>query len=209
MPGMDTGKTSNNLNSKKQKGCFLSQWMLITLFVGAILCVMAVGVLVNYFTPCNQSVEIPTMPAATSEEMPEKDTTPRIPLPYLRLPRSIVPEHYDIELQPYLIEDNFTFTGKVRIVLKVLEPTYNVTLHSDSLKINGESVKLTNLHSGLEQEIVSKNEDHVRNFYVVHLKSSLKEGDMYEIYMEYTGDLWDALFGFYRTSYTDADGNKR
>lgn len=197
---MDAAKTSNNLSFHQEKGCFLQRWVLILLIAIAALCVIIVGLLVGYLTPC----KLEARPESSTDAAKVKKT-----LPYIRLPRSIIPEHYDVELQPYIIPDNFTFDGKVRILIKVLEPTDNVTLHINNITVDAESVKLSEASSGDAVEVASTSEDKERQFYILHLKADLKQGVMYEVYMEYLGSLTDQLAGFYRSTYTDSKGNKR
>lgn len=196
---MDAGKASNNLSFKHEKGCFLHRWVLVLLIGVAVLCVIIVGLLVGYLTPC----KLENKPEGVSELRQKK------PLPYVRLPRSIVPEHYDVELQPYLVPDNFTFDGKVRILIKVLEPTNNVTVHINNITVDAGSVRLTEAGSGSAVEVTKTSEDELRQFYILHLKQDLKQGAEYEVSMEYVGSLNDQLTGFYRSSYTDPEGNKR
>lgn len=197
---MNSGKVYNNLSFKEEKGCFLQRWALVALVLAFVLCLMTIGLLVGYLKPCNEK--------PISEEIADEMTAPKT-LPYVRLPRSVVPEHYDIELQPYLIENNFTFDGKVRIMVKVLQPTKNVTLHINNVTVDAGSVRMTDIHSRMDHEIVSKSQDEEKEFYILHLKRNLKEGATYEIFMKYVGSLNNQLVGFYRSSYKDSDGNKR
>lgn len=174
--------------------------MLALLIGAAVLCVIIVGLMVGYLTPC------------TSDLSAEKTVNPegvKKTLPYVRLPRSVVPEHYDVELQPYIIPDNFTFDGKVRIFIRILEATDNVTLHINNVTVDEKSVKLTLVQSEKEQEILSTSQDEEKQFFILHPKDKLKEGELYQIYMEYVGSLNDQLVGFYRSSYTDGEGNKK
>lgn len=197
---MDAAKTSNNLSFKHEKGCFLHRWVLILLIVVAALCIICVGLLVGYLTPCEIDIRSEKI---TGDKEVKKE------LPYVRLPRSIIPEHYDVELQPYIIPDNFTFDGKVRILIKVLEPTDNVTLHIHNMTVDPDSVKLTEAQSGDAVEIASTSEDTEKQFYILHLKANLMKDTQYEVSMVFLGSLTDQLAGFYRSSYTDSAGNKR
>src|SRR4026209_2452912 len=52
----------------------------------------------------------------------------------VRLPKNVVPTHYDIELKPDL--DNFTFSGIETITLSVLKKTKKITLHSKEIEID-------------------------------------------------------------------------
>lgn len=177
----------------------MHRWVLILLIAVAVLCVIIVGLLVGYLTPCELEIASETSPEAEKVKY----------LPYIRLPRSVEPEHYDVELQPYIIPDNFTFDGKVKILIKVLEGTDNVTLHINNITVDTATLRLIEAASGDQVEIASTSEDAERQFYILHLKNNLKQGSMYEVYMEFLGSLTDQLAGFYRSSYTDGDGNKR
>ncbi|XP_053202337.1 aminopeptidase N-like [Panonychus citri] len=62
-----------------------------------------------------------------------------------RLPISIVPSSYDIKLQPFIIINNFTFNGDVKIILDVRQSTNRITLHANDLTIYNESIKVERL----------------------------------------------------------------
>uniref|UniRef100_A0A182Q4G3 Aminopeptidase N n=1 Tax=Anopheles farauti TaxID=69004 RepID=A0A182Q4G3_9DIPT len=143
----------------------------------------------------------------------------------LRLPRSIEPVAYDIRLIPWLMEDNFTFSGTVEILVNVLEDCTNVTLHAAALDIHSASVErvapvreeaTTNDEaedavensikaSGLFVETVEIDHNLTvasKQFYVLMLKSKLRKGEQCIVRMRYEGVLNDYLQGFYRSSYT-------
>uniref|UniRef100_A0A182R8C8 Aminopeptidase N n=1 Tax=Anopheles funestus TaxID=62324 RepID=A0A182R8C8_ANOFN len=148
----------------------------------------------------------------------------------LRLPRSIEPVAYDIRLIPWLVEDNFTFTGTVDILVNVLEDCNNVTLHVAALTIHSAIVERApelerrgnekELHEAKEsvlghdldppEEVVLQEFveiDHnltiaSKQFYVLMLKTTLRRGDQYRVRIKYEGVLNDYLQGFYRSSYT-------
>lgn len=199
---MDASKASNNLSFKHEKGCFIQRWVLVLLAAVAVLCVLVVGLLVGYLTPCR--LEAGNDGSSEPEALKHKKD-----FPYVRLPRSIVPEHYDVELRPHIVPDNFTFDGKVRILVRVVQATNNVTLHVHNLTVDSDSIRLTDARSGDVLPVSSTSEDEEKQFYVLHPKDNLVQGKTYEVYMEFVGSLNDQLAGFYRSSYTDADGNKR
>ncbi|KFM56599.1 Aminopeptidase N, partial [Stegodyphus mimosarum] len=195
---MDQSKTANNLSFKQRKGCFLQRWVLVLLAAVAICCVLLVGLLVGYLTPCGSSPR--------SEAQVENKEVARKELPYVLLPKSIIPEHYDVELQPFILPGNFTFNGKVRVQIRVLEETDNVTLHINNITVNEASIRL----SGVDAPGIAKtSEDLERQFYILHLKGKLRTGQSYEVYMEFLGCLNDQLAGFYRSSYKDEEGQTR
>ena len=51
--------------------------------------------------------------------------------------------------------------------------------------------------------------DHDRQFYIGMLSEELEVGKNYTLSMDFTGYLNDKLHGFYRSVYTDIDGNKK
>ncbi|XP_054723641.1 aminopeptidase N-like [Uloborus diversus] len=196
---MDQMKTANNVSFKQRKGFFIERWLLALLIAVAAVCVLIVGLLVGYLTPCHKKI-------VPSELNDNDEGTPKS-LPYVRLPRSIIPEHYDVELQPYITPSNFTFDGKVRIRINVLEPTDNITLHINNITVHRDSVRLTG--QGSVPDIASTSEDLERQFYILHLKGQLEAEEHYDVYMEFLGSLNDRLAGFYRSSYKDATGETR
>ncbi|GFT12414.1 aminopeptidase N [Nephila pilipes] len=188
--------SKTGVNFRQPKGYFVPRWALVGAGVAAALALLVVGLLVGYLAPCH---------AKTGSGSGETDDVSK-PLPYVRLPRSVVPDHYDVELQPFIFPDNFTFEGKVRVVIRVLEPTNNVTLHINNVTVREASVRL----SGPDAPgVASMSEDKERQFYILHLKSDLVAGRQYEVQMDYLGTLNDQLAGFYRSSYKDDAGQTR
>uniref|UniRef100_A0A182PTT0 Aminopeptidase N n=1 Tax=Anopheles epiroticus TaxID=199890 RepID=A0A182PTT0_9DIPT len=143
----------------------------------------------------------------------------------LRLPRSIEPVAYDIRLVPWLVEDNFTFTGTVEILVNVLEDCNNVTLHVAALTIHDASVERVvpvrgqrnsaedepeveeEVREGgvLKEEVMEIDRNLTvasKQFYVLMLRTPLRQGDQYLVRLRYDGVLNDYLQGFYRSSYT-------
>ncbi|XP_066270937.1 aminopeptidase N-like [Branchiostoma lanceolatum] len=115
-----------------------------------------------------------------------------------RLPTSLAPQHYRLELKPNL--EDFVFTGTVEITLYCLEPTRYILLHVNLLNITANSVFLKTLRGEsltLEDWFLSpKNE-----FLVLKSKKSLETGRRYVIGMKFQGDLLGDMRGFYRGFY--------
>lgn len=197
---MDNTKNTNTPNFKHQKGCFLQRWLLALLVLVAALLVLIVGLLVGYLTPCRLQ--------QTSVDSDDGEPIPKN-LPYVLLPRSVVPEHYDVELQPYIFPDNFTFRGEVQIQIRIEEATTNVSLHINDIVVDRESVELTNENGDSTPQISSVSQDPIRQFYILHLSSNLIKGQRYIVRLKFVGNLNDQLAGFYRSSYKDASGNVR
>ena len=127
----------------------------------------------------------------------------------LRLPTTIIPIMYDVELKPYIYgtdPEMFTFDGYVRIRILCQSHCTNITLHSLKLNIDRASAKL--VHTGRAkiptiQKIVH---DDRRQFLIFHLSQPLSDGHQYLLQVNFTGRLEDDLNGFYLSSYKR--GNK-
>ncbi|KAL3203643.1 hypothetical protein MRX96_041832 [Rhipicephalus microplus] len=116
---------------------------------------------------------------------PAEPIKPVPPLPKnVRLPRSLVPVHYDVELTPRL-DGKFTFNGSVAILVRCVLETWNVTLHIKDLNVSDVSVSESNA------------------------AGRSPWGANYTVRMNFVGLLNDDLAGFYRSSYVDASGHKR
>ncbi|XP_019622170.1 PREDICTED: thyrotropin-releasing hormone-degrading ectoenzyme-like [Branchiostoma belcheri] len=116
-----------------------------------------------------------------------------------RLPKSLAPYHYRLELKPNL-EDS-VFTGTVEISLHCLAPTRYIVLHANLLNITEGSVFLKSLRGEIltlrDWFLYPKNE-----FLVLESKTSLETGRRYVIGMKFQGKLLEDMRGFYRSFYS-------
>lgn len=123
-----------------------------------------------------------------------------------RLPRSISPISYDLRLIPYLFNDKFTFDGEVKILFNVTETCKNITLHAVDLNMTEFNVRPSDSSTQQILAIDKTHFDQAKQFFIVELKDELTRGNLYEVYIKYSGRLNDQLQGFYRSSYKS--GNK-
>jgi aminopeptidase 2 len=127
-----------------------------------------------------------------------------------RLPQTATPVNYTITLTPDY--DNFTtFTGEVQILVTATTDGNNISLHYDNMTVHSRTV--TDIHGTvLDLDLDDdRSYDNTTNIYTLILsnKQTFTPGDKYIIYINYTGHLLDDMVGFYRSSYTTADGEKR
>ncbi len=115
--------------------------------------------------------------------------------PY-RLPSDVRPRHYDVRLRPSL--SDASFIGSVTVELDVTEPTRTIVLNAIELEIE------TVLVDGAPQPW-SLDESAERMTVTLDAEVS---GEA-TLHIEFTGTLNDKLRGFYRSTYTDADGNEQ
>ena len=117
-----------------------------------------------------------------------------------RLSRSIVPHRYDLRIEPDF--EHFTFHGHVKIEVEIAEPIATVVLNAVELHITAANL-FTEEGNRLEGE-VGYQTDQQRA--VIDLAGTAPAGAGVLV-MEFTGILNDQLHGFYRASFTDAEGN--
>ncbi|KAK7461238.1 hypothetical protein BaRGS_00038713, partial [Batillaria attramentaria] len=136
-------------------------------------------------------------------------TAPPPPAGSYRLPKSLMPYHYDLTLQPYVYNATmgFYFEGSVSIHFQCLEATSVITLHQDRLTINSSAITVTTASPPNTPVIVTGiSEDETFHFYKIHLATSLTQGENYTInFPHFRGDLRTNGQGLYRSSYKDGD----
>lgn len=124
----------------------------------------------------------------------------------VRLPRSLKPLHYNLTIQPYLQEGNFSFDGRVQIHLKALEDCTNITLHAFELNItegdievrrwsNSSSPSHSTLQIGKHYFIESK------HFLIIDLLEHLLANEEYLVDIRFHGLMQNYMQGFYHSSY--------
>jgi puromycin-sensitive aminopeptidase len=114
----------------------------------------------------------------------------------------VSPIRYDITLRPDL--KAFTFAGSTSTTVTVHEAVSEITLNAIELDIaaarlepaDGPSLEATISYNEAEQQVT------------FGLESSI-EPDQYTLHTTFTGVLNDKLHGFYRSTFTDADGNEQ
>jgi puromycin-sensitive aminopeptidase len=125
-------------------------------------------------------------------------TLPAVPAhdenPY-RLPRSIIPERYQLTLEPDLAAASFV--GSVDIEVSVIEATAQVVLNAIELTITAVTL------DGMPAEFRL---DETTERLVVDAPVQVGRATLH---IEFTGTLNDKLRGWYRSTYRDTDGNER
>jgi aminopeptidase N len=124
------------------------------------------------------------------------------------LPGHLEPEHYKLQLIPFLAPGNFSIAGSVTITVScVASGSTNVTLHARGIAV--KTISLTCQETGQPINVNGFYFDEEREFLVGDLEEEIKEGHKYEIHIDFEGHLNEQLFGFYRNSYYDESGRQR
>ncbi|XP_067123455.1 endoplasmic reticulum aminopeptidase 1-like [Centruroides vittatus] len=124
-----------------------------------------------------------------------------------RLPKSVVPTHYTLEIQPFLVPDVLKFKGSVEINFHCKERTDEVVLHAKNLSIDHWSVRIRN-EKGKDVEVFKIDYEPVVDLVILKLTDKLSV-DNYILFMSFVGNLdrSSSLTGFYSYTYEDEDNN--
>ncbi|MCH8063786.1 MAG: M1 family metallopeptidase, partial [Chloroflexi bacterium] len=119
------------------------------------------------------------------------------------LPTNVQPEKYTLTLEPDL--KAFTFNGSEKIDIEVLEATDTITMNSVEIEVNSCSIIAAD---GSEASAGRISYDEKQESVSFHFDGEIPVGKA-TISLEFVGELNDRLRGFYRSQYTDIDGNER
>ena len=119
-----------------------------------------------------------------------------------RLPRTVVPSHYELELAPDL--DAATFTGTARIDVEVVEPVDEIVLNALDLQI--ATAALIGPNGTTLTGTVTYDTETERA--MISLDEAAAPGP-WQLDLAFTGELNDKLVGFYRSTFTDDSGQAR
>ena len=123
----------------------------------------------------------------------------------VRLPSTLNPQLYTIRLEPNL--NTFDVQGNVTINVAVLQATSVIILHAEDMDIHRDSVsvKFDSIELSVSRTFTYSDND----FYVISLGDEIKSGNTIAISLRFNYTLRDDLVGFYKSSYTNDNGEER
>jgi len=119
------------------------------------------------------------------------------------LPANVRPKRYALTLEPDF--DTFTFKGTESVDIEVLEPTSSVSINSVEIAI--DSCRLV-LQDGTVLTPAKTDLDTEAETATFVFDTEVPTGEA-KLELEFTGELNDKLRGFYRSRYTDENGEER
>lgn len=121
--------------------------------------------------------------------------------PY-HLPEQVRPVQYDIFLVPDLKEN--TFRGQLNVTIEVREPTREICMNAAELEITRAHIVSEEDASFPQEGLVASDAAHERC--TITFAETIGPG-VWNLALAFHGTLNDQLHGFYRSTYTDKDGN--
>jgi len=122
-----------------------------------------------------------------------------------RLPTNVIPNHYNIILEPFF--ETASFRGSVSIEASIAEATSTIVLHKRDIEVNSTTV--SDLDTGVDIPVVSTAFDDTLEFFTITLENELAADVNVKISISYNGILNDRNEGFYLAKYDDENGNER
>ncbi|XP_067424570.1 endoplasmic reticulum aminopeptidase 1-like isoform X3 [Emydura macquarii macquarii] len=130
------------------------------------------------------------------------------PFPWdkMRLPKHVIPVHYDLLLHPNLT--TLIFTGFARIEITVKQQTSSVILHSKHLQISRATIQRKVGNSHTEKEVMVLKYPPFEQIALLAAEP-LHVGQNYTINIEYSANLSESFHGFYKSTYRTQEGEVR
>ncbi|XP_060892359.1 aminopeptidase N-like [Labrus mixtus] len=195
------------------KGFFISKTIGI---VGAIVGVAAVSTIIALSVVYSQEKaknnQVSPTDGGTTSKPPVTTSAPsNLPWDKYRLPKSLVPDHYNVTLWPRLTPDDTTglyiFTGDSSVEFQCDEATDLILIHSNKLNYtkleNDHFATLKSVSGGKVPSVKSSWLKVETQYLVVQLDSKLTKGQTYQLSTKFIGELADDLGGFYRSEYME------
>lgn len=123
-----------------------------------------------------------------------------------RLPNDTIPLKYDVELSTDIHSGVSDFNGTVKIEIEVVKKTASIVLQVRQLTI--VEVKLFRSNTVTQIPLLPISEADDLEFLTIRVQTGLLVGDKVRLEIEYMGQLRNDNLGFYKSSYTDAAGEK-
>jgi len=132
-------------------------------------------------------------------------TTPTTtPAPDLLLPRSVLPIHYNLNIEPN--HNSNQFFGTITVELNVTESTNIIKIHSYLLTVTDPKVT-----DSSDQSLELKNftYDQQKQYHTIELNNQITVGNDYSLTLSFNGSLIGKIIGFYKSVYTNSHNQIR
>ncbi|XP_060073379.1 aminopeptidase Ey-like [Ylistrum balloti] len=155
-----------------------------------------------------------TLGMRTASTMPNTTMPPTSsphPITDTRLPTSVKPLHYELNLRPEMYNDKpetFTFNGTVAIKVECKSPTDNITLHIATQNLTTTPTVEASDNTEVSPVVLHTTRDVTRQFLIMTLDKPLVVGNQYVIQLAFEDRLSNTvLLGMYVSTYRDEAAN--
>ncbi|XP_030841204.1 aminopeptidase N-like [Strongylocentrotus purpuratus] len=197
---------------KESGGHFFTTFQIVLICIVGACVIIAVGCMCALLPDRSCEPRIKPEPTVTEPRLTTLSPTPTEELWSGRLTHDLIPESYELYLKPYLYDIDlgvgdriYTFDGRVKIHFRCETATTMVTLHMLNITIHESTLSDSD---GNEVDIESNSFTPEYDFVHFHVAEELVTGTDYVLEIEYLGELWAGLSGFYRSSYEE-DGETK
>ncbi|RZF45235.1 hypothetical protein LSTR_LSTR010379 [Laodelphax striatellus] len=126
-----------------------------------------------------------------------------------RLPLTIYPILYRLNLSVPLINNNFTITGEEWVLLNCTMSTREVVFNVKNIDIDKAKTRLLDPSGKSFIRIIEQKYENSREMFVIKTATPLIARRQYELNLHFSYVLNDELMGFYRSSYIDHDTGEK
>nr|XP_060617795.1 endoplasmic reticulum aminopeptidase 1 [Anolis sagrei ordinatus] len=129
------------------------------------------------------------------------------PFPWniMRLPKHVLPVHYDLLIHPNLT--TLTFTGLAKIEINITQETNSIILHSKYLQITKAVIQEAKENIHIDKTVSVLEYPPFEQIALV-VTEPLRLGN-YIVSIEYSANLSDSFHGFYKSTYRTPEGEVR
>ncbi|MEQ2215365.1 hypothetical protein XENOCAPTIV_000177 [Xenoophorus captivus] len=207
-----------DMENKEKRYCIRGKHAAI-ICAAVVVCSLAVGLGVGLTRPTSSIPDSTAAPTAGPTQPPSSDRGPCQPSSdssgdwtNFRLPDYVKPIHYDLHLEPNLVDD--TYTGTVDIQVEVSKPTRHLWLHIRETFISTMPKLKVQDSQGGQREVEVKRcfEYKPEQYVVVEATEELPitgQGEVYVLGLDFQGWLNGSVVGFYRVIYTEEGVTKK
>lgn len=187
------------------KGCAMSKALVIGIVVLTVSSVCGVVMMAVMY-----KIQIDKYPPVSPPPPIKPTVIPTGRPPTLRLPDNLIPESYNVLIQPYLyaaITNNYTnqsfaFTGHSTVKVKCMRDSKTIFLHAQNLNVTTLEVRKSDSSEKLSVSAYKIHHDE-SNFLEIQLQDKMFENGTYDIFTKLEGELFEGLDGFYVSQYTE------
>ncbi|KAM9777325.1 glutamyl aminopeptidase [Neosynchiropus ocellatus] len=187
----------------------------VIICVAVVVCSLTVGLAVG-LTRTSNSIQPTLAPTTEPSKPPPPDRGPCLPSTdasgdwkNFRLPDYVTPVHYDLLLEPDLIDD--VYSGTVDVHLEITKPTRHLWLHIRETFVSGKP-RLKKMGGSEDIPVNGCFEYKTHQYVVVEAAKTLDvtaPGEVYILSLDFQGSLTGSVVGFYRVVYTENGQTKK